>query len=78
MAVFMRETVAPGITPPVESLMVPERLPPTCASAMPENRGSTTSTTHRESGRIHALENEIEVIDKKHIWNVSAPPLKSF
>jgi hypothetical protein len=78
MAVFMRETVAPGITPPVESLIVPERLPPTCATATAENRGSTTSATQRASERIHTLDNEIEVIDKKHIENVSAPPLKSF
>ena len=74
----MSETVAPGITPPVESLIVPERLPPTCAAATVANRGRATSATHKAIERIHNLEQENKVMEEKHIGILSARPLKFF
>jgi hypothetical protein len=67
MAVFMSETVAPGITPPVESLIVPERLPPTCATATIAKCGRATSATLKAIERIHDLDDKNNVMDEKHM-----------
>src|SRR5437879_1238499 len=47
-AVFVTVIMAPGITPPVESLTVPEILPPTAAHVTLARRKIVASSTSKE------------------------------